>query len=425
MDERSLTSDGRADASVRFVTLGCKVNQAESDQIARALVGQGLSVSDGVSSEVVVVNTCTVTAEADAKARKAIRRALGQPGAPHVVVTGCLAAVDPEGVAALGERAVVEPDKALVADRVRDLVPGHAEGRAAVAPERRARVQVKVQDGCDAFCSYCIVPYARGGPRPVPVAEVVNEVERHAADGVGEVVLTGINIGRYDDDGVLLADLVEQVLAAGEFRVRLSSIEPDDVTRRLLDVAHHPRMARHLHLPLQAGCDATLRAMGRRYDTAGYAEVVDRVRSALPGVAITTDLLTGFPGETDEDFDRTLRFVEAMGFARLHVFRFSARPGTVAAGMPDQVSPEVRSARSERARALGDVLAGRWASSMVGSVADVLVERVGVESGVGTSAEYLKVLFTLPAGASVRVGSIVRVLLTGTSDATVTGVLSL
>jgi len=409
------------------VTLGCKVNQTESEAIAGQLASAGVSaVAGDAPASVIVINTCTVTAEADVKARKAIRRALELPGEPRVIVTGCLATIDPEGVASLGDRVTVEPDKARVAAAALEGVALDTAGRrdAAAVPvrdHRRARVQVKVQDGCDAYCAYCIVPFARGVPRSIAAADVLAEVARLHAEGVGEVVLTGINIGRYDDGGLGLSGLVERVVATGVRRLRISSIEPEDLTPGLLDAMRHPAVARHLHVPLQSGCDVTLSTMGRRYDTARYADVVAGARAALPGAAVTTDLLVGFPGESDEHFERTLAFVRQIGPARLHVFRYSARPGTVAAALPDQVPAPVRAARSVTARALGDELTREWASTLVGSNADVLVERVAGGRAEGTSSEYVRVSFSVPDGAWVAVGDIERVAVAASEGAVASG----
>jgi len=419
---------------VAVTTLGCKVNQAESDEIAAALAGAGAIDGDARSAEVIVINTCTVTGEADHKARKAIRHALGMPQAPTVVVTGCLAAVDAAGVAALGERVVVEPDKGRVALRVRELSGGpgreghdpgddaraggapagssHAASATVVRP-RRARVQVKVQDGCDTRCSYCIVPDARGLPRSVPLATVVGTVRELAASGVAEVVLTGINIGRYDDGGVRLPGLLQAVGVTGIGRVRLSSVEPGDVTPELLAVAREmPSFCRHLHIPLQSGSDTTLSAMARPYDTAAFTRVLDRVREALPGVAITTDVIVGFPGESDDDDEASRSFVRRAGFSRLHVFRYSARRGTPAAEMPGQVPPQVRAARAAAMRAAGDALAARNAKERVGTRAEVLVERVingpdGRCVAEGTTREYVRVSVPVAGAAPGEVRAVV------------------
>lgn len=406
---------------VAFVTLGCKVNQAESDTMARALLGAGVQIVREEDAEVVVITTCTVTGEADRKARKAVHHALALPAAPYVVVTGCMAAVSGEQLAALGDRVVVEVEKDRVPARALaalggpvgaaqggpadDALEGPARGALAGAmrgsladpsytepvqlPLRsRVRSQVKVEDGCDAYCAYCIVPYARGVPRSVPLSEVVRQVEDLAASGAREVVLTGINIGRYAWDGARLAELVAAVAATGIQRIRLSSIEPNDVTPDLLSVAAAtPAFCAHLHVPLQSGSDATLARMGRPYSIARYESVIAAARAALPGLAITTDVIVGFPGETDAEWAETLAFVQDAGFARLHVFRYSRRGGTPAATMSDQVPPRVIAARAASLRELGAHLLRRHAESIIGTTAEVLIERLGASPDGAPLAE--------------------------------------
>ena len=410
---------------VAFVTLGCKVNQTESESIAAELMTApgGCAPED---AEVVVVNTCTVTGEADHKARKAVRHAHALPQRPIVVVTGCLAALEADALRALGDRVVVEADKDAVAARVRERIgaavppaPGPLDDLARSAahdvpapdPEitirpARTRAQLKVEDGCDAFCTYCIVPYARGVPRAVPADRVVAEAERLAVAGTAEIVLTGINIGRYDDDGLRLPDLIERVASVGVPRIRLSSIEPGDVDDVLLAAAARtPAFCAHLHVPLQSGSDGVLARMGRPYDTACYAAAIARAREALPGLAVTTDIIVGFPGETDAEFAETLAFAEETGFSRLHVFRYSARPGTPAAAMDAQVPPTIRATRSAELRASGDRLAHAFASTQQGRTVEVLVERIGDGIAEGITREYVRA--RVPA-TGVRPGELVR-----------------
>lgn len=412
-----------SEARVAFVTLGCKVNQTESEAVAAAL-GIAATASGLAEADIVVVNTCTVTGEADRKARKAVRHALGLPLAPVVVVTGCLAALDASTLHELGDRIVVEPDKRRVADRVREVLGTRelAVETSASAPVR-ARAQLKVEDGCDAFCSYCIVPYARGVPRAVPLEQVMVQAQLLADSGVSEVVLTGINLGRYDDCGAKLPDVLAAVAQTGVPRVRLSSIEPADVTDRLVEVAVATgAFCRHIHVPLQSGSDTVLQRMGRPYDTAGYADVIARSRRAFPGIAITTDVIVGFPGETDEEFAETMAFVERQQFSRLHVFRYSARPGTPAASMLGQVPPSVRAARSEALRALGERLGAEYAASQAGTIAELLVERLVPREGdtptaEGTTREYLRVTAD-GAPAHARTGMLLRVLIDPASEGT-------
>lgn len=402
--------------AVAMHTLGCKVNRVEAEKVAARLLGSGVRIVEEAGAAVIVVTTCSVTAEADSKARKAVRHALALSQAPVVLVSGCLAALDPEGLASLGERVVVEADTDAVAGRVAALLDATlADAPAAsarVGEAFRTRAVVKIEDGCDAFCAYCIVPYARGVPRSVPLTDVVAEVRSLVEAGVAEVVLTGINIGRYADGAARLPDVIEAVAATGVRRVRISSIEPGDVDERFLAVAAAtPAFCRHLHVPLQSGCDRTLAAMGRTYDTAGYAGVIASARGALPGVEITTDVLVGFPGETDEEFETTRGFIETIGFSRLHVFRYSTRPGTVAAGRSDQVPPRVRSERARLLRSVDADLRMACCEAHVGTVAEVLVERVEDDgTAVGTTRDYLQVEIT---GGRVAVGDVVEVRLTG------------
>lgn len=427
--------DGSGEAfapRVAIRTLGCKVNQVESEQISASLLAAGFKLTRDEDADVVVVNTCTVTADADTKARKLIRRELRRPGEPLVVVTGCLAAVDSEALEALGERVITAADKASVARRVaesqgialRSARPGNRAGEGF-----HTRAMVKIQDGCDSFCTYCIVPAARGLPRSVALPDVLAEVEGLLDAGVREIVLTGVNLGRYESSGTRLADLIAAVGEIGPQRIRLSSIEPLDLTDDLLDtLADTPAIAPHLHVPLQSGSDRVLRMMGRRYSVAEYAQRLEAARDALPGLAVTTDVIAGFPGERDEDARETLACCDALGFCRLHVFRFSARATTPAASQAEQVPPDVRARRAAELRALDRALRERFARSRVGGNADVLVEQVapGAEPSIspapalGTSGDYLKVRI---AGVRPAVGDLVAVRLAGLDpDGTLTGV---
>jgi len=402
---------------IAIVTLGCKVNQVEAAAIAGEIVAAGLPIVAREGAAIIVIVTCTVTGEADRKARKAVHQALALPLAPRVVLTGCMVSVAGAPVPAFSERVIIEPDKTRVAACVARLAlgsgcderhakatshtpdPGAVPGAGANVPSVccRTRVQVKVEDGCDAFCAYCIVPYARGLPRSIPSERVIDEVQTLVGMGVAEVVLTGINIGRYQSAGLDLAGLIASVAATGVKRIRLSSIEPGHVDARLLETAARtPAFCHHLHIPLQSGSDSVLARMGRPYTVARYREVVDGVRSALPGVSIGADVIAGFPGETAAEWAETLAFVEAVGFSRLHVFRYSIRQGTRAARMPGAVPSKVRGARAAELRKLGARLAMRDALERIGSVVEVLVERTGAaDRGIlaeGVSREYNRVV---------------------------------
>ena len=418
-------SDGAAARAlpVAFRTLGCKVNRAESEAIAAELLSAGVRLAEEDEAAVVVVNTCTVTGEADAKARKAVRQALAAASRPVVVVTGCLAVLDRGALRALGGRVVVEADKALVAGVVAELLgkTRRAPGMTGAGPWSsaressgafRTRVALKIEDGCDAFCAYCIVPYARGVPRATPLSEVRAEAQALVDAGTREIVLTGVNIGRYSDGEARLSDVLAAVAYTGVSRIRLSSVEPLDLTDELLGVAAStPALCAHLHVPLQSGSDPVLSAMGRTYAAEQYAGRITAARSALPGLVVTTDVLAGFPGETAEQAAETLAFCKRTGFGKLHVFRYSRRPGTPAAERTDQVPDAEKAARAAALRELSAQATSAHAAARVGETAEVLVERVnmrpdGTPVADGTTRDYLRVRFD-PDGA--RIGELVAV----------------
>lgn len=401
---------------VAFRTLGCKVNQVESEDIAADLLGRGATLVPEDQASVIIVNTCTVTAEADHKARKALRHALGLPHEPIVVVTGCMAAVDTGTLAALSERLIVEADKAQVATRVAELLdlpesPHEHTVRAGAGFHTRA--MLKVEDGCDNFCTYCIVPFARGVPRSVPLTNVVAEAAALVDAGICEIVVTGINVGRYHDPatGSDLAALLAAIAATGVPRLRLSSIEPPDVTPEFLaTVAGLPAFAPHLHVPLQSGSDEILAAMGRTYAVADFEALTARACEAIPGIALTTDVLVGFPGETSTHAQETLAILERIGFSRMHVFRYSRRPGTPAADYPDQVDPRDIAARATAVRAAGERMAAEWLQSFVGRDVRVLAERVGTGGIEGTTEHYARARI---ATSDAPIGEVVVAHVTG------------
>lgn len=373
--------------SVSVVNLGCRVNRVESDRICRDLSARGLSLVDEAAADLVVINTCAVTGEAEAKTRKAVRHALGLPRDPRVVVTGCVVNLHPDELCDLSPRVVAEPSKVDVADRVCELLSWVPDGSSpgCLDAERllgRSRLGVKIQDGCNNRCAYCIVWKARGPERSVPVEAVLEQVRAADAAGVPEVVLTGVNLGAYSaategEAPVGLVGLIESILCrTGIPQIRLSSIEPMDVTDELIDcmAAHGDRIAPFLHLPVQSGCSATLARMGRPYTTRDFEETVARIRDKVPACGISGDLIVGFPGETESEFADTRSFVERVGFSRLHVFRYSARPGTPAASMPDQVAPEVMASRSAAVRELVAASARSDARSRIGTCERAVLE---------------------------------------------------
>ena len=380
-----------ADSLVSVVNLGCRVNRVESDRISAELVSAGFTLVDPDEASLVVINTCAVTGEAEAKTRKAVRHALGRARRPWVIACGCAANLHPDMLETLSDRVVVEPSKVDVVARACSLLGLVNDGDSlddAVDPHDLARVLgrsrwgVKVQDGCNNRCTYCIVWKARGPERSVPVPAVLDQVRLAERAGVPEVVLTGVNLGAYDGIGagdahVEIDELVETILQETAIpQLRLSSLEPMDVTDRLLDVmaAHPDRIAPFLHLPLQSGCSATLARMGRPYTAEEFHDLCLRARRRIPAIALSCDVIVGFPGETDAEFSESLAFCRKVGFARMHVFRYSPRPGTAAAAMDDQVPPELKEARGRAMRELARELALADARSRVGTVEFGVVE---------------------------------------------------
>lgn len=406
---------------VALVNLGCRVNRVELDAMASELERAGAELVGEREAAVVIVNTCAVTGEAEAKTRKAVRRAATLPAAPLVIATGCVANLFADELSALAPNVRVEKDKAAVAALAAEALGLSGDGTAAMAcetptPTGRTRPGIKIQDGCDNRCTYCIVWRARGAARSLPVGEVVDAVRAAQARGAREVVLTGINLGSYRAEGAHgrtldLPGLLDVLLERTDVeRIRLSSIEPPDVDAALCRTmaAAGSRVAPFLHVCLQSGCDETLRRMARVYRTADFRRVVETARVHLPGLALGTDLIVGFPGETDEDFERSLAFCREMRFAKMHVFRYSRRPGTPAATMPGQVDAHVSAERSRRARALADELRHAEAARLVGTDDLALVQYPGRAVSGG--------LFDVLLDPTVGVDSLVPVRLTAVRD---------
>ncbi len=382
--------------NIAICTLGCKVNQYETQAMEQELRRRGhtLVAFDGPAHGY-IINTCTVTAVSDKKCRNIIRRARKQAPEAVVAVCGCYAQTDPHAVAALGVDVVsgsagrmafldrleeqlrarrpqiVEVDEALRRRTFERLPAGGQEGR--------TRAMLKVEDGCVNFCSYCIIPYARGPIRSLPLEEAVEQAKKLAGDGYREIVLTGIEISSWGHDlrnGQSLIDLMEAVCAAVPgLRVRLGSLEPRTITgdfcRRAADL---PNLCPHFHLSLQSGCDATLRRMNRKYDTARYYESVALLREHFHAPAITTDLIVGFPQETEAEFEQTLAFLRKCAFSSMHIFPYSRRPGTPAAAMDGQIQKAVQEERAHRAAQAADEMEQAYLSGLAGTILPVLFE---------------------------------------------------
>ena len=386
---------------------------AESEAIAAALLALGWTrATDAAGCDVAILNTCTVTGEADAKNRKALRTLL-RAGKAAIIVTGCAVNIDAARYADIDSRIICEHDKeripALAVRLVRDTAAVSAALSDQTTMERsdsgfRTRVDLKIQDGCDNACSYCIVHVARGPARSVPAATVISRARTLADAGTRELVLVGIDLAAYRDADIDLARLVTLLQEKTDIgRVRVSSVEPQSVTPTLVDVLAHSggRLCRHLHLCLQSGSDKVLREMNRRYDADAFCALANRLHEAVPRIALSTDVIVGFPGETEDDFARTCKLVERCGFMRLHVFRYSKRPGTPAAIRDDQVDPKIKAARSQTLIDLGRRLALSDMERRLGTIEEVVIER----PGIGTSESYHAIACdtALPVGALVEV----------------------
>ena len=378
-------------------TLGCKLNQSDEEDLRQGLRLAGLQeVAFGDPADVYIVNTCTVTHLADRRSRQMLRRARRQSPAALVAAVGCYPAVNPAELEAMPEVDLVagSVEKLTVVD---DILGQLGWGNVALdgdaGPEQletRTRRMVKIQEGCRAHCTYCIIPQARGVPRSVSPVEVVRRVDESAAAGYREVVLTGTHVGTYKwpsgDRVWRLPDLLEHVLAETTIeRLRVTSVGPHEIDARFIDILAHPRVAPHLHMALQSGSETVLRRMKRWYNTRQFRRAVRHLRETVPGIGLTTDVIVGFPGETDAEFAETCAFVEEMGFSRIHVFPFSARRNTVAATMPDQVHPRVKEQRSAALREIGERLHASFVAEQLDSDLSVLVEHLEQPEPAGGS----------------------------------------
>lgn len=394
-------------------SIGCRLNQSEIETLGRQFDSQGHDlVPDVAKADLAIINTCAVTVEAAADSRKLLRRAARQ-GAKEVVATGCWATFDPKGAANLAgvSRVVTNPAKdRLVPDllelpqEVFDLEP--VERTPVPGARLRTRAFIKVQDGCDNRCTFCITTVVRGEGRSRPLGDILADIHAAVRSGVKEVVLTGVHLGSWGQDfdgNPHLKNLVLAVLRETDApRVRLSSLEPWDLDRDFFDLwAEEPRLCRHLHLPLQAGSDRTLRRMARKTTQESFRGLVQAARQACPEIAITTDLIAGFPGETDAEFSDTAEFVAEMAFSGAHLFTYSERPGTAAANMLHQVPHPLRRERNHRLREIISESETCYRKRFVGSQLDVLWEstsELGPEGWrmSGLTDNYLRVLAITP-----------------------------
>jgi threonylcarbamoyladenosine tRNA methylthiotransferase MtaB len=419
--------------SVAFHTLGCKVNHYETEAIWQLFKEQGYERVDfEATSDVYVINTCTVTNTGDKKSRQVIRRAVRKNPDAVICVTGCYAQTSPAEIMAIpGVDIVVgTQDRVKMLDYIEqykhERQPINAVGNImknrvyeeldVPAFTDRTRASLKIQEGCNNFCTFCIIPWARGLMRSRDPQEVIRQAQQLVDAGYKEIVLTGIHTGGYGEDmkdynlAALLRDIEAQV--KGIKRLRISSIEASQITDEVIEVIDQSNIiVRHLHIPLQSGSDTVLKRMRRKYTMEFFGERLDRLKEVLPGLAVTSDIIVGFPGETEEEFMETYNFINEHKFSELHVFPYSKRTGTPAARMEDQVDEEVKNERVHRLIQLSDQLAKEYASQFENEVLEVIPEEIykeAPESGlyVGYTDNYLKVVF--PA-AEEMIGKIVKV----------------
>jgi threonylcarbamoyladenosine tRNA methylthiotransferase MtaB len=342
---------------VAFCTLGCKLNQAETESLAHNFSQAGFQLaSPGDKADIYIVNTCTVTHIADRKSRHLLRLARRRNPQAFIIATGCYAQRNREEVAQLADLVVDNKEKERLLTLIqtlslegRGLGEGDTKQPRVPATSSRTRSLIKIQDGCHSSCTYCIVPVVRSHEYSLPASLIIDEVKQKVADGYKEVVLTGTKVGSYTDGSARLRDLVQRIIGETSIdRLRLSSLQPSEISPELLALWQDERLCRHFHLALQSGSETVLQRMRRSYSLDQYQRTIDLIREMIPGVAITTDIMVGFPGESDEEFEHSYSFCHQAGFANIHVFPFSPRPDTVAAGMPGQIKDKIKQERNQR-----------------------------------------------------------------------------
>ena len=384
---------------ISFKTLGCRVNLFETDALASRFKKEGYEVVDSGEADVFVVNTCTVTNTSDQKCRQAIHQIRRKNPEALIVVTGCMVnhrkeELIQEGVA---DYVIDNERKAAIFDIVDEhFKKGHSDPEGydrdlfSYQPAYdtfHTRSLIKIHDGCNNFCSYCIIPMVRGRSTSRPAKDIYENIQSVVDHGFKEVVLTGVNMGRYKDGDINFEALVEHIInIKGDFRVRVSSIEPDQFSDRFLQLFQHEKLAPHMHICLQSGSDDTLKRMHRFYTVNQFREMCERIKAFRPDFNLTTDIIVGFPGETEETFMESCDFAREIGFSHIHTFKYSKRTGTKAATMPNQVPEHVKSERSEAMRAISLENKHKYFELLKGKTQRMLIERIdskGIARGYG------------------------------------------
>ncbi len=390
---------------ISFKTLGCRLNQHETDALVSEFYKNGYQIVDfKEKADISIINTCTVTGQSDHKSRNIIQQAIHQNPGAKVVVTGCMAEQYKQELEQIPGISLVVSNKNkntifdLIHQKVSKPEPMDHAGVFNYMPVLKSlhtRAAIKIQDGCDNFCSFCIIPQVRGRSVSRPVHEIIEGIKKTIENGFKEIVITGVNIGRYYSEGVRFTGLLEKILEIpGDFRIRISSLEPDGFGPELVRLFKHPKLTPHLHLCLQSGSDAILLKMRRMYSVQQYLDLIEPIRRIFPDFNFTTDIIVGFPGETDQQFKETLHIVKQIGFSHVHTFKYSVRKGTIAERMPEQISESVKNQRSEKIRLLSDVNKMIYYKTFIGKTEHVLVEKsLGDDWYFGYGQHYVPIVF--------------------------------
>ncbi|MBQ5539972.1 MAG: tRNA (N(6)-L-threonylcarbamoyladenosine(37)-C(2))-methylthiotransferase MtaB [Bacteroidales bacterium] len=401
--------------TISFKTLGCRLNLYETDALASKFREKGF-VTDGdfenSNAEIFVINTCTITNQSDKKSREYINRAIRKGSL--VIVTGCMAEQYAQKYFSDKTNVIVVDNKHK--NRIFDIVEAHLSGEfsdvekfdgdvfgfEAAKETFHTRSIVKIQDGCNNFCSYCIVPYVRGRAVSRPAEDILNNIKTELEYGFKEIVLTGVNISKYNFNGIGFEDLIKQILEIDkDFRLRIASIEPDDFSDSFIELFKNKKLTPHIHLCLQSGSNDVLKRMHRHYTKEEFLEIVEKFRKIIPDFNFTTDIIVGLPGETDEDFADTLEVAKKIGFGHVHAFKYSRRSGTKADAMAGQIDEKIKNKRSKILRDLSEELSEKYLLSMVGKTQTLLTETIENDGFIyGYGENYVRIKMKMSDGVT-------------------------